>query len=380
MTATHERPPTLRVAHVIQNLNFGGMERILHTLARELPKEGIEVHIVVLDYFGHFANGLEQSAGLHRVPRMGWSSFAYPRHLIDILRGIAPHIVHSHAGVWFKAARASRLSGVRCVVHTDHGRPHPVPVVDRVVDNIASRWTDVVVAVSDALADTLTTSVVHKSTRIQVIRNGVDTTRAIPAASRAMVLRDIGIPEHSWIIGTVGRLEPVKNYALAIRAFARLLANSSDADPPGYLVIAGDGSERESLTGLAEATGISHRVRFLGWQGDVERIYACMDLFTLTSLSEGTSVSLLEAMSVGVCPVVTDVGGNAAVLGAELDDLLVPSGGESALAAAWHRFLSNPRLREERALRARVRVEAAFSLRSMIRQHAALYRDLMQAS
>ena len=139
----------------------------------------------------------------------------------------------------------------------------------------------------------------------------------------------------------------------------------------------GDGSERTALEALASELGIGDRVRFLGWRTDAERLYGAFDLFTLTSRSEGTSISLLEAMSTGVCPVVTDVGGNRAVLGQELEGLLVPDNDETGLAASWQRCLAEAPFRVEMGHRARLRVSSAFSLERMVDRHESLYRELL---
>jgi glycosyltransferase involved in cell wall biosynthesis len=375
--STHPFVPNrkVRVAHVIQNLNYGGMERVLHSLARRLPSKGFQVHIVALEYLGHFSKGLGDAVTLHRVPPMSRLSILRAGNLITLLRGIAPDIVHSHTGVWLKASRAARAAGVPVVVHTEHGRPDPIPLADRLIDHQASRSTDRIIAVSEALAGVLRSQVVHDPERICVITNGVDVERLQPPADRSALRVALGLPRDTPIIGSIGRLEPVKNYELALRAFARLQPQSGGSAP--LLVIVGDGSEATRLKGLAHELGLGPRVRFLGWRDDAERLYGAFDLFTLTSRSEGTSVSLLEAMSTGVCPVVTDVGGNRAVVGPELERLLVPADDEVALAAAWQRCLTDAGFRAGMGARARLRVSDAFSLERMIDQHARLYRELL---
>lgn len=370
---------TIRIAYVIPGLHYGGMERLLHDLAHALPAHAFEVHIVVVEGFGRFAEGLTGVAELHQVPVMNRLSLIYPKELIAVLRRLAPDIVHSHAGVWHKASRAARLAGIPIVIHTEHGRRVPDRVTDRLIDNLASRSTDAIIAVSEALATVLTTRVVHDPRRILVIVNGVDVKRLRPPSEAHALRRELGLPDGSFIIGSIGRLEPVKNYSLALRAFARLVGEAGEGRPP-FLVLAGDGSERGPLETLARSLGIAAQVKFLGFRDDVERLYGAFDLFTLTSTNEGTSVSLLEAMSCGRCPVVTDVGGNRAVLGPNLSSLLVPAEDEAGLAAAWNRHVVDAQLRQRLGAFARERVVAAFSLDHMVHQHVALYRRLSDAA
>jgi glycosyltransferase involved in cell wall biosynthesis len=369
----------IRVAYLIPGLHYGGMERILHDLTKTLPPRGFEVHVVIVGgFFGRFADGLTEVAELHQVPAMSKLSLVYPGQLVDVLRSIAPDAVHSHAGVWFKASRAARLAGVPVVIHTEHGRRVPDLVTDRWIDNLASRSTDLVIAVSEALAEVLRRRVVHDPRRLRVITNGVDVDRLRPATDVAALRRDLDIPPGTPVIGSVGRLEPVKNYQLALHALARM--DGLDSGPSPLLVLVGDGSERGMLEELARALGVADRVRFLGWRDEVERLYGAFDLFTLSSQSEGMSISLLEAMSTGSCPVVTDVGGNRGVLGPELAPSLVPSGDAAALAAAWRRHLADAELRQAVGRRARARVQREFSLERMVDDHAEIYRQLTTAA
>lgn len=361
----------VRVAHVIQNLNYGGMEKVLNSLAQRLPAHGIEVHVVVLQYLGRFADGLEGAVTFHQVPPMPRWSLLHPGQLITRLRTIAPDLVHSHTGVWLKAARGARLAGVGAVVHTEHGRPSPVPLSDRLIDNLASRWTDRVIAVSEPLAEVLKQQVVHDPARVQVITNGVDVDSLRPPIDRTALRLALDLPPEETIIGSIGRLEPIKNYSLALRALALM------GERAPLLVLAGDGSERANLEALANQLGVASRVKFLGWRNDTDRLYGAFDLFTLPSLSEGTSISLLEAMSSGVCPVVTEVGGNRAVLGPELSSLLVPSDDARTLADRWQQHLSDQSGRKAYGILARRRVAEKFSLERMVEQHVALYHELL---
>jgi glycosyltransferase involved in cell wall biosynthesis len=138
----------------------------------------------------------------------------------------------------------------------------------------------------------------------------------------------------------MGWLEPVKAYDLMIEAIVRLRAGCSDGPLP-VLLVAGDGSERQRLEALAASQGAGGAVSLLGWRDDIDALHSAFTIFSLSSRSEGTSVSLLEAMSAGLCPVVTDVGGNATVLGPDLRHRLVAPGNPLALATAWRAVLAD---------------------------------------
>lgn len=361
-----------RILHVIQNLNYGGMERVLADLVRLCDVDRFESHVVALQYLGRFAAGLEPHACLHQASPMGPLSFWWPQPLIRLMRAIGPDVVHSHSGVWHKASLAARRAGISWIIHTEHGLPPRETWVTRLVERQAARRTNAVVAVSEPLAVRLRQQIARLDT-VHVIPNGVDTTVFQPRREDGTLRRELGLDAAVPIIGSIGRLEAVKAYDVMLRALASLRKDWAHGPAP-VLAIAGDGAEREPLQALARALGLDARaLRFLGWRDDVHVLHSAFTVFTLSSLSEGTSVSLLEAMSAGLCPIVTNVGGNPAVLGKALQHRLVPSRDVERLAAAWRAALLDPAARRLDAAAARHRVEEAFDLGAMVRKYETLY-------
>src|SRR5207245_1739134 len=146
--------------------------------------------------------------------------------------------------------------------------------------------------------------------RIRTIENGIDVDAFVPGPRSWDVLDKLAIPRDALILGSVGRLERVKAYERLIAAFARLRASGAVTQPM-YLVIGGEGSERRALTDCAERWGVADTVRLPGWVDRPVDLYRALDVFALTSLSEGASLSLMEAMACGAAPVVMAVGANA---------------------------------------------------------------------
>src|SRR5438876_1535216 len=140
---------------------------------------------MTMTHFGPLAEGLAAFAELHQDESIPRFSMVWPRRASGKIRSIAPDVVHTHSGVWYKASLAARRAGVPRIIHTDHGRPHPDPWVARFLDGLAARRTDVVVAVSEALRRQLADTVVPDPARIRVIVNGVDTSRFGPRAEPA---------------------------------------------------------------------------------------------------------------------------------------------------------------------------------------------------
>lgn len=368
----------LRVVHVIQNLNYGGMERVLADLVRLADTDAFEPHVLPLQYAGRFAAELGPHAVLHAPPRQEPWSMLWPRALARQLGAIAPHVVHTHSGVWYKVSLAARQAGVPRVIHTAHGRPTNDNWFGHMLERRAAHRTDVIVAVSDALAAELRASVARNGA-VRVIPNGVDIRAHRPAADAGPLPRELGLPEGTAILGSVGRLEPIKGYEVMVEALA-LLRERWGGDTPPVLVLAGDGSHRPALEALAARRQVASHVRFLGWRDDVPVLHSAFTLFSMSSHSEGMSVSLLEAMSAGLCPVVTDVGGNRAVLGPALAHRLVRPADPHALAAEWERALADGAARAADGRAARQRVEREFSVEAMVRRYEALYRESSSAT
>jgi glycosyltransferase involved in cell wall biosynthesis len=364
----------LKILHVVHRLDLGGLERLVGGLVRLVDADQFESHILTLSEFGRLSEGLEAHATLHRVASVRHWSMLWPAGLIRAIRAIGPDVVHSHSGVWYKASRAARRAGVRRLVHTDHGRHFPDRWHARILDGLAARRTDVVVAVSEALRRQMAATLIPRPRAIRVIVNGVDTERYRPARVNGALRAELGMPAGAPIIGSIGRLDAIKAYDVMIDAFAALRASWTDAaGPQPVLVLIGDGPERDRLAGLIAARGLERAVHLTGWRRDVDRIYPAFDVFTLSSWSEGTSLGLLEAMSTGVCPIVTAVGGSPAVLGETLRHRLVPPGDPAGMATAWREALQQPDRRRADGAAARERVEQAFGLRAMVRQYERIY-------
>ncbi len=361
----------VQVLHLVQNMNYGGMERLIADMTRRATHSQFEMHILALDYLGHFSEGLDQYATLSLASDLSRWSMLRPSSLAVDIAAIKPDVVHLHSGLWYKGSLAARMAGVPRIIYTEHGRRRPDPWTHRFIDGIASRRTDVIVAVSELLSTQLS-RIVHDPARIHVIRNGVDTTRYVPQDDTGALRQELGISPDAPILGSVGRLEPIKGYDVMISAFASLLRDWTHGSRP-QLVLVGDGSERSALERQVSAAGIRDKVHFLGWRNDIHECHRAFTVFTMSSRSEGTSVSLLEAMSAGLCPVVTNVGGNAAVLGETLQHRLTPSEQPVALTAAWREVLGNPERRHADACLARERVTTHFSLDAMTRAYETLY-------
>jgi glycosyltransferase involved in cell wall biosynthesis len=361
-----------RILHVVPDLDYGGQQRLIIDMTSRLKPKGFESLVLPLSFAGRLSGELSPAATLLTAPSLPSWTMAWPRPLSALIRTVAPDVVHSHTGVWWKASLAARIARVPRVVHTAHGRHAPDPWHARGLDRMAGALCNDVIAVSDELAERLKRDVGIPPSKIHVIPGGVDTNAFAPRPDDGRMRAELGIDPLTPVLGSVGRLEPVKAYDAMIEAFTRLTPHVLRGPAP-VLVIIGDGSEMTRLKGALAERRLNDRVHLVGWRDEITSWMNGFNVFTLSSLSEGTSVSLLEAMSSGLCPVVTDVGGNPAVLGPELHHRLVPPHDASSLALAWIDALSDEGRREADAVAARRRVIDEYGLDAMVARYEALY-------
>jgi glycosyltransferase involved in cell wall biosynthesis len=180
-----------------------------------------------------------------------------------------------------------------------------------------------------------------------------------------------------FVVGTVGRLQPVKDQLTLIRAFARLLKQPGAPHAELRLVIVGDGPSRAQLEDAIRTAGLNGRVWLAGAREDVAELMQHFDLFVLSSLSEGISNTVLEAMASALPVVATRVGGNAELVIDGSTGALVPPGDEAALAAAIGTYCSQPSLAREHGAAGRRRIEEVFSVQSMVAAYDAVYDKLL---
>jgi glycosyltransferase involved in cell wall biosynthesis len=348
-------------------------------MARRFHGTRVAMSVVTLSgREGRIGGGIAPALRQFHVIKPSRLSMIAPLGVARRIRETGADVVHLHSGAWYKGALAARLAGVRRVVYTEHGREHYDPLLMRTLDRVAALLTDVVVPVSERLGRYLTARLGVAPRKIAVIENGVDHRLFAPGPASPALRERLGIPAEAVVLGSIGRLEPVKAYERLIAAFATLVREQPARAM--RLVICGEGSHRAALEAAAESAGVRALVLLPGWVDQPVEFYRLLDVFAMTSLSEGTSVSLLEAMATARALVVTDVGSNARLLGDGLASQLVASGDGAALLAALRALLASPERRQDVGARARRRVEECYTLDRMVAAYEALYAGARTAS
>jgi glycosyltransferase involved in cell wall biosynthesis len=358
---------------ILPSLESAGMEVMVARMAMKLARRGHDVGVTCIVAPGPLAVQVEE-AGV-RVRDPGARGLADPRWLFRLashLRQIRPDVAHLHSGAWFKGATAARAAGVARVVYTAHGFVAREARTEAMLNRVAVPLTHAIVAVSDHLAEVMRGRGLAGGGKLSVISNGIDLDafrpRDAPSEGTDDLRRRLGLAPQTLLAGTVARLEPIKNQAMLVEGLA--LARAAGVDCAAVLI--GDGSLRGELESMAARLGVAEHIHFWGLERDVAPLYRQFDVFTLTSDAEGTSISLLEAMASGVCPLATRVGGNPAVIGEA--GVLVDARCPEQLAGAIGELARDGARRLALGSAARARVSAMFSDEAMLDAYERVYR------
>lgn len=351
----------LRVVHVAQQLQIGGMEKLLVEFARHVDRQRFDLRFLSLSSRGGVAEeiaacgwpvtALEELNGLR--PALIWRlARIFRRERVDVVHthNIKPHLY---------SVPAAKLAGVPAVIQTRHGQSYQASWRRITAFRLAALFTNYVVCVShDSRARSARLGIARQ--KLCTVWNGIDIA-SFPYQG----------PSPQGPVVTVARLSPEKDIPTLIRAAALAAARN----PSFRLEIAGDGPCQEELERLVADLGLSGHVRLLGKITDVPGLLARSSLFVLPSLTEGVSLTLLEAMAAGLPVVATAVGGTPEVVLEGKTGWLVAPGNPEAMAARMCQVLDNPALGQSMGRQGHERVKEHFDVRRMVREYEALYEQ-----
>ena len=369
------------IAHAIYRLDFGGLENGLVNLVNLLPADRFRHVIVCLAGYSEFRQRIQrgdvQLLSLDKHP--GKDPAAYVR-MWRLLRQLRPRILHTRNLGTIDMQWVGLAAGVPIRIHGEHGWTADDPQgvdprnlrIRRACRPAVHRW----LGMSQHIAQWLGRDVGVPPERIRQLYSGVDAQRFSPSISPAT---DVPWDAHAGTvtIGTVGRLDPVKNQASLVQSFHRILERYPELRGQLRLIIAGDGPMRAELEESVEQFGIGDDVWLPGARSDVPALMRAIDIFVLPSLNEGISNTILEAMSSARPVVAARVGGNPELVKHGRTGILYQHGNDDALEAAVMQYVSNPPLRLAHGSAARERVLAGFSIDAMVRRYADFYEELL---
>ncbi len=383
----------VRVLRVIARLNIGGpavqatllTERLdpsrydsLLVTGREEASEG--------NYLSLHGKTLEDTVILPALGReiQPARDLVVLGQLVALIRKLRPDVVHTHTA---KAGTLGRLAAFLCrvpvVVHTYHGHVfhgYFGPAKTRLyvaIERWLGRHTHRLLAVSERVRQDLLELGIGRPDRFEVLPLGLDLDGFLTVdAQRGGLRRELGFTEREALVGIVARLVPIKAHEVFLRSAIEVARRVPDS----RFIVIGDGARRAELEELASSLGLGERIRFIGWRGDLDRVYADLDLVVLTSRNEGSPVSLIEAMAAARPVVATRVGGVGDLVEDGVTGLLVPEGDHVAMAEAIAELLGDEDRRRHLGEAGRERVYPAFSARRLLADVDRLYGELLRQS
>lgn len=369
MKSGSEGPNKIRVVHVIHSFGIGGMEKGIATLIRN-SSDTFQHAILCLSTSGQSERLLPPETKVYALGKAAGNSFHFLMKLGRQLRTLKPDVVHTRNWGGMDGIIASRLAGIRSVVHGEHGwdlgDPEGKNLRRVMVRRFLSSWVRELTCVSQNMKGWLIKEVGIKKPVNQVY-NGIDSDVFRPCGNDIGLRAELGIPEKSHLVGVIGRLDPIKDHPTLFRAFAKVKESVCNA----RLLVVGDGTERRRLESAA-----GEDVLFLGSRSDVPRILSALDVFILPSLNEGISNTILEAMASGIPVIATRVGGNVELVEDGKTGFLVPPRDWQEMALAMMKYLADTNLRASHGKSGRLRVGQHFSVEQMVRGYEAVYRRI----
>jgi sugar transferase (PEP-CTERM/EpsH1 system associated) len=378
--ATENASPDNRplVMHVMYRFDTGGLENGVVNLINHLPAESYRHAVVALTEVTEFRRRIRRSdvefIALHKGP--GHGVWLYPR-LLTLMLHLRPAIVHTRNLAALEVVVPAWLAGVPVRLHSEHGRD----VGDLDGSNRKYQWLRRLyrpfvthyVALSRDLADYLVDRIGVATRKVTQIYNGVDTSHFRPRVAPAAIAGCPFNPKQHWLIGTVGRMQAVKNQVALAHAFVQALAANPSLRERLRLVLIGDGPLRAQCLAVLEAAGVAELAWLPGERNDVAEIMRGLHCFVLPSLAEGISNTILEAMASGLPVVATDVGGNADLVANGKTGIVVPAADVQALTDALTSLALAPERAAAMGAAGRAAVVARFSLSAMVAAYRNLY-------
>ena len=377
-----DRP--LRLAFVNGSLDTGGAERQMLALAQRLPRERFEVEFVLLTHGGPLAQGASEAGLRVRIldwPRgrdlqSGMRRVAKVPGFVSAIRAGHYDIVDAWLYHGYALTAATRpltrvgvfVSGRRSL----SGYKTGFNPLDRALDAIARRSTDMIVANSPQVRDNVVAREQLSPDRIRVIRNGVDVPPPMPADERTAIRAKWGFRQDHVVAGCVANYKPGKGLETLLR-----VVDSLRSEVPGLrLVLVGEGKTRPALEQMIADRGLDTTVRLHGHEPDARRLCGAFDLAVLASEAEGLPNGLLEASAASLPIVTTAAGGAAEVVLDGRSGWVVPVGDEHGLAAAIGRLARDADMRLRFGAAGRLRAETTFGMDRFVSETAALYEEL----
>jgi sugar transferase (PEP-CTERM/EpsH1 system associated) len=369
------------IVHLLYRLDFGGLETMLLERINRMPAEKYRHAIVCLTHYTDFSKKITKpGVELFSLDKPAGMALKTHLKLWKLLRQLKPAIVHTYNLSAVEYGVTAALAGVPVRISGSHGRDASdpdgrnrkhnflrrmmIPFYDCCYSNSADlkEWNKKVIGVPDS--------------KNRLLPNGIDIDKFKPGANPGRSAEFGGFQADCFVIGTVGRVQDVKNHAGLIDAFVILLEMLPAKRAQLRLAIVGDGPLMPAIKEKITSAGIADLVWLPGSRTDIAEVLRTFSVFALSSIAEGTPGSALEAMATGLPVVATRVGGVPEVVGENVTGMLVPARDPTILAAALARYVEQPALAAQHGAAGLERVTKKYSMAAMLAGYTGMYDSL----
>ncbi len=369
----------INILHVTYNMGIGGTEQVIYQLVNHADKSVFENAIVCLEgEIGPIGHKLQQSGtAFHILNRSPGFDTSLIKSIREILRENNVHIVHCHQYTPYVYGVLAALFTDAKVVFTEHGRFHPDSYSwkRRLVNQALGLLTSSIIAISEATKNALAEYEWFRKSTISVIYNGIEAN--VPTAGQGKGKgkgkgkgnNTLQLTDENIVFGTITRFDTIKNLPMMVRAFAKVY----EAHPDARLLLVGDGDQKIAIEELVKELKVEQAVIFTGFQTDTQKYMSLIDVYILSSFSEGTSMTLLEAMSFSTCCIVTAVGGNTELIQDQINGKVVESDNTVQLAETMLQLTTDKATRMRLGENAKKTFDNKFALNQMIQSYKEVY-------
>jgi sugar transferase (PEP-CTERM/EpsH1 system associated) len=375
--ATIDKRPL--VLHVMYRFDTGGLENGVVNLINHMPADAYRHAILALTEVTDFRERIHRSDvnfhSLHKPP--GHGVWQYSK-LFRLFWQLRPAIVHSRNLAALEVQVPAWAAGVPVRIHGEHGRDvedlDGSNVTYQRVRRLYKPFVHHYVALSRDLDTYLVDKVNVPQEKITQAYNGVDAESFYPAANGPLSIAGCPFdPEQHWLVGTVGRMQTVKDQVMLARAFVLALLQAPELKSRLRLIMVGEGPLREQAQGVLNTAGLGQLAWLPGARNDVADIMRGLHAFVLPSLAEGISNTILEAMASSLPVIATAVGGNADLVAHGQTGYIVPAADPQAMADQLISLASNPGVALSLGQAGRLRVLNSFSMQAMVSTYQGVY-------
>ncbi len=366
----------MRVTHVVLSLDVGGLERGVINQIREGRKLGQNVSVICLEKPGELAHQITKMGirlvDLGKPPGVRVSAMW---QMQAALKRLKTDVLHTHQiGSLFYAGPVARVMRIPLVVHTEHGRENyagrwRTRLLGRLAGIFASRFY----CLTADMAENVRRRRIVPDYKIRLIENGIDTELYTQPCDTESPRIALDIPHGVPIVGTVGRLSEIKRQDFLIRAFARV----RQSVPAAHLLLVGNGPLLQELQDLVKQLELTGFVHFAGYKVHSAPYLQMMNVFALTSRSEGMPQAALEASVVGLPVVASRVGGLPELIDDGVTGVLFDPADEGALVKSITDLLDDPAKAKKMGAAAKARVEARYQVRRMALDYHEQFLELL---